>query len=208
MSSLKRTIVLKIDPCAPDKKVIVLGADILRRGGLVAFPTETVYGLAANIDDRSAMRRLSRVKERPANKPFTVLIAGISSINKMNCSVTKRVRRLLNKFWPGPLTVVLGSAGGKKIGFRMPANKVALDLIRASAVPAAVPSANLSGRRPPTTAANVLAQLDGKIDLVIDAGKTEVGIESTVVDMTGDVPVILREGAIPKELVFRTLANG
>ncbi len=208
MSALKKTIVLKIDPHAPDPRSIALGAKILREGGLVAFPTETVYGLAANLDDRSAIQKLNKVKDRPGSKPFTVHIASIGTIKKMACSVTKRVRRLLKEFWPGPLTVILESAGGNKIGFRMPANKVALDLIRISAVPVVAPSANLSGREPPKSAGDVLDQLDGKIDLVLDAGKTDVGIESTVVDMTEEMPVILREGAIPREQIFRILANG
>jgi L-threonylcarbamoyladenylate synthase len=205
MGSLKKTLVLKIDPDSPDQKKISRCAKLIRDGGLVAFPTETVYGIAANLLDRRAMARLCKVKKRPRGKPFTVHIAGPAAIRKMNCRISKEAKALTDKFWPGPLTVVLLSDSGRKIGFRMPDNRVALDLIRKARVPVVAPSANLSDETPPKDAASVLEQLDGKIDIVLDAGMTDVGIESTVVDMTVKPPLILREGAIKKKEILKRL---
>ena len=145
------------------------------------------------------------MKDRPKGKPFTVHIADTAIIKKMGCPVTKEARMLIDKFWPGPLTVILRSKGGKKIGFRMPDNKVALELIKKSKVPVVAPSANIGGRKAPTSAPDVLADLKGKIDIVIDSGRTSLGIESTVVDLTESPPVILREGAIKKDQIFRLL---
>jgi len=189
----------------PDSKIITSAAKALRAGGLVAFPTETVYGLAANLLDKGAISELHRVKDRPKGKPFTVHIADTAIIRKMGCPVTKEAKILIDKFWPGPLTVILRSKSGEKIGFRMPDNKVALELIKKSKVPVVAPSANISGRKPPTSAPEVLADLNGKIDVVIDSGRTGLGIESTVVDLTQSPPVILREGAIKKHQIFRLL---
>jgi L-threonylcarbamoyladenylate synthase len=208
MSSLKNTVVLKVDPARPERKAILAAAKIIRLGGLVAFPTETVYGLAANCADKKAMARLCRVKKRPEGKPFTVHISGSAIIRKMGCRVTGEAKALMDKYWPGPLTLVLPAKGGKKIGFRMPANKVALELIKISRVPVAAPSANLSGSRPPVKASDVLKELDGKIDMLIDAGKTDVGVESTVIDMTVKPFKVLREGAIKEKAIRRAVHNG
>jgi L-threonylcarbamoyladenylate synthase len=205
MSSLKKTIVLKVDPSHPEKKAILAAAKIIRLGGLVAFPTETVYGLAANCDDKKAMARLCRVKNRPKGKPFTVHIAGSAIIKKMGCTVTREAKALMDRYWPGPLTLVLPAKGGNKIGFRMPANKVALELIKRSRVPVVAPSANLSGSRPPVKASDVLKELDGKIEMLIDAGRTDVGVESTVVDMTIRPFMVLREGAITRKEISKSL---
>ena len=173
----------------------------MRRGGLIAFPTETVYGIAANALDDKAVGRLYEVKARPAGKPFTVHISGIGAIAGMGCEVTADTKKLMDKFWPGPLTLILKSGKNKKIGFRMPANAVAMDLILEAGVPIVAPSANLSGNSPATNAAGVLKDLDGKIDAVLDGGETRVGIESTVIDMTEAPPKVLREGAIGKEVI-------
>ncbi|MDD5496095.1 MAG: L-threonylcarbamoyladenylate synthase [Candidatus Omnitrophica bacterium] len=188
---LKKTLVLK-----PDRKNIAYCAKVIKAGGLVAFPTETVYGIAANLSSSEAIRRLYKVKNRPRSKPFTVHITSLATIKKMGCAAGKEVRPVLKRFWPGPLTVILKSKRGKRIGFRMPANKVAIELIRAAAVPVVAPSANLSGRLPPISAKDVLRQLDGKIDVLLDAGRTKVGVESTVLDLTVKPPKILRKGAI------------
>ena len=203
-NSLK-TYVVKIDPKRPDKEKVSLAADAVRGGKLVAFPTETVYGIAANFLDEKAISRLARIKERPAHKPFTVHVADIKAIETMGCRVTKETLRLAKKFLPGPLTMVLPLGRDKSLGFRMPANKVALELIRLAGVPVVAPSANLSGHRPPVNAGEVLKELDGKIDLLIDAGGTDVGVESTVVDMTASGVKILREGAIKKEEIEEAL---
>ena len=207
MSSLRKTRVLAVDPGRPDKKIISAAAKIIREGGLVAFPTETVYGLAANCADKRAMARLCRVKNRPKGKPFTVHIAARSIIKKMRCRVTKSAKALMDRYWPGPLTLVLASESGEKIGFRMPDNKVALGLIGSSGVPVVAPSANLSGSKPPVSAREVLKELDGKIDMVIDAGRTDVGVESTVVDMTLEPFKVLREGAIKEKAIRKALGK-
>ena len=197
------TIILKVDPKRPDGKTIARAAALLRKGYLVAFPTETVYGLGANLLDTQAMAALRGVKKRPGAKPFTVHIADKDVIKKMGCALTGPARLLTKRFWPGPLTIILRSKSGRKIGFRMPANPVALKLIKKSGVPVAAPSANVSGKKPPVSAEEVLKELSGKIDLVLDGGRTKIGIESTVVDLSVSPAKVLREGAINKEKIFK-----
>lgn len=177
----------------------------MRSGKLVAFPTETVYGIAANLSDDKAIERLYAVKMRDRGKPFTVHVADTGMIEKMGCVVTPEAKRLIDKFWPGPLTVILGSKDGRKTGFRMPANKVALELIKAAGVAVVAPSANISGKAPPTDAESVLKELDGLVELILDSGPTAIGIESTVVDMTVSPPKIVRQGAIAAEEINRVL---
>jgi L-threonylcarbamoyladenylate synthase len=171
----------------------------------VAFPTETVYGIAANILDQKALDRLYEVKRRFKGKPFTVHIADMGAIRDMGCAVTAKAKLAIRKFWPGPLTVILKSRDGRSVGFRMPANRVAIELIKASGVPIAAPSANISGKAPPADAKLVLEDLDGRIDILIDSGRTAVGVESTVVDFTVDPPVVLREGAIKERALRKAL---
>lgn len=202
MGISKRTLVLKVDPVRPDMEAISFAAKKLKGGALVAFPTETVYGLGANILKKSAIDRLYRVKKRPKGKPFTIHISDESLIKKLGCKVTEEARRLMGRYWPGPLTVILAGKGKTKIGFRMPDNIVALRLIEESASPIAAPSANLSGKRSPTDAKDVLCDLDGKIDILLDAGPTDVGVESTIVDMSVTPPRVLREGAIGEEEIL------
>ncbi|MFA5143353.1 MAG: L-threonylcarbamoyladenylate synthase [Candidatus Omnitrophota bacterium] len=202
---MKRTVVLQVNPERPDKRSISLGAGMLRSGGLVAFPTETVYGLGANLLDEKAIARLCRVKHRPKGKQFTVHIENISAIKKLKCEIPPAAGKLIDKYWPGPLTIILKSKDGARTGFRMPANAVALALIRQAKVPVVAPSANISGRRPPTGPEGVLKQLAGRIDLLLDAGPSEVGVESTVVDMTVSPPQILRAGAIKRVEIFKAL---
>ena len=199
--------VIKIDPANPDKGKIAIAAKVIREGGLVVFPTETVYGITANLLDGKAVERLCRVKARPGGKPFTVHISNLKMIRDMGCAITGTAEKLMARFWPGPLTIILKSHKGEKIGFRMPSNKAALELIRASGVPVVAPSANLSGRSAPVTAEEAMADLEGKIDMVIDGGRTEVGLESTVVDLTVDPFKILRAGAVKEEELSKAL-NG
>jgi len=194
-----KTSVIKIDPANPDKNKIAFAAKVIREGGLVIFPTETVYGIAANLLDVKAMERLCRVKARPEGKPFTVHISDLKMIRDMGGVITGTAEKLMAEFWPGPLTIILKSRNGEKVGFRMPADKTALELIRASGVPVVAPSANLSGQSAPATAEEAMADLEGKIDIVIDGGRTKVGLESTVVDLTVDPFKVLRAGAIKEE---------
>lgn len=200
-----KTYVIKINPKRPEKDGIESAAKAIREGKLVAFPTETVYGVAANFLDAKAVDNLYRIKNRPKNKPFTVHIADISMIEALGCFVTAESLRLISRFWPGPLTVILRSSNNKTLGFRIPANKVALELIKAAAVPIVAPSANLSGNNAPVSAQDVLKDLDGKIDILLDSGKTDIGVESTVIDLTQDPPKILREGAITKKELAKFL---
>ncbi len=192
------TEVIRISASRPSAAAVKKAASVLKKGGLVAFPTETVYGLGANLLDKKAVGKVYEIKKRPRNKPLTVHVADTASVRKITGNIPLRAAKLIKKYWPGPLTVILKDRRGKKTGFRMPDNKIAFGLIKKAGVPVVAPSANISGNKPPTDAKGVLRDLDGKIDIVIDGGKTVIGIESTVVDMTGRTPKILREGAISK----------
>ncbi|MFH1752574.1 MAG: L-threonylcarbamoyladenylate synthase [Candidatus Omnitrophota bacterium] len=194
--SFKKIKLIKVDPDSPDESVIDEAARAIRGGALVAFPTETVYGLAANLLDEEAVDRLYRVKNRPRNKPFTIHVSSIDMVREIAPDISGKAGRLIDKFWPGPLTIILNSKDGEKVGFRMPANKIALSLIEKCGVPVVAPSANISGNKPPTNADEVLRDLDDGIDMILDGGPSQVGRESTVVDATASHCAILREGAV------------
>jgi L-threonylcarbamoyladenylate synthase len=192
-------------------------AERLRSGGLVAFPTETVYGLGANALDPVAVARIFEVKDRPADNPLIVHAPDASTAWQVTSGPTRLAARLAERLWPGPLTLVLEAAealpravtaGLPSVAVRVPDDPVALALLRLAEVPVAAPSANRSGRPSPTTAAHVLHDLGGAIDLVIDGGPCRVGVESTVVDARGDVPVVLREGAITREQLLEAAGTG
>lgn len=183
---------------------------LLREGRLVAFPTETVYGLGAHALDGAAVRRLFDVKGRPSIDPVIVHLASADDAGLVVEEMPPLGRRLAETFWPGPLTLVLPrsprvpdevTAGLETVGVRVPAHPVARALIAASAVPVAAPSANLFSRPSPTRADHVLQDLDGRIDLLLDAGPTAIGMESTVLDLSGEVPVILRPGAVTLDML-------
>ena len=183
-------------------------ADLLRAGELVAFPTETVYGLGARADDSRAIARVFATKGRPSDNPLIVHVASMEALERVAAEVTPLARTLLERFAPGPLTVVLRArsdlprsvtAGLDTVAVRIPDHPVALDLLRELDLPLAAPSANRSSRPSPTTAAHVLADLDGRIAAVLDAGPTRVGLESTVVDARGRRALVLREGAVTRE---------
>jgi L-threonylcarbamoyladenylate synthase len=205
-----RTAYWQVDPVEPRSEIIDRAGMILRRGGLVAFPTETVYGLGASALDGRAVRRIFEVKGRPPDNPLIVHVAGREMLRPLVRSWPATAEKLMAAFWPGPLTLVLPAAPGvprevtaglDTVGIRMPAHPVALALIASAGIPVAAPSANLSGRPSPTTAGHVLQDLDGRIDAILDAGPAGVGVESTVLDLVADVPVILRPGGItPEEL--------
>ena len=204
----------KIDRENPDSSVMAEAARIIRQGGLVAFPTETVYGLGANGLDPSAVGRIFQAKGRPADNPLILHIADRSGLNELVTGVPGWLGPLLDKFWPGPLTVVLPrlpnvpdmvTAGLDTVAVRLPSLHAARDLIRKSNVPIAAPSANLSGRPSPTTAEAVLTDMDGRIDMVLDAGPCDVGLESTVLDCSSAVPTILRPGGVTQEMLEECL---
>ena len=189
-------------------------AHILRSGGLVALPTETVYGLGANALDPDAVARIFEAKQRPSWDPIIVHIAGPTAHNpmlqKLVVDVPEHAQRLIEAFWPGPMTLLLArtpavpdivTAGRALVGVRMPAHSVAFEVIRRAGVPIAAPSANVFGHISPTTAAHVLEDLDGKIDAIIDAGPTRHGVESTVLDPTQNPMMIYRPGAITQQQI-------
>jgi L-threonylcarbamoyladenylate synthase len=207
------TLRLAVDPAHLDttgaRRTIARAAEILRGGGLVALPTETVYGLGANALDPAAVARIFLAKQRPSWDPIIVHIAGPALRNPMlEPLVTELrpvVRELMRVFWPGPLTLLLPrsdavpdivTAARPLVGVRMPAHPVAIEIIRQAGVPVAAPSANVFGHISPTTAAHVLEDLDGKIDAVVDAGPTQHGVESTVLDPNQNPMIIYRPGAI------------
>ena len=195
---------------------LACAAAILRDGGLVAIPTETVYGLAVRADDADAIARLYVAKDRPADNPLIVHVADADAILSVAREVTPLARDLLTRFAPGPLTVVLPArddvpaavtAGLDTVAVRIPDHPIALALLRLAGVPLAAPSANRSTRPSPTRVEHVLADLDGRIDAVVDGGPTRVGLESTVIDARGAVPVVLRAGGITHEMLGATGAE-
>jgi L-threonylcarbamoyladenylate synthase len=210
------TEVLRVDPVDPDPGAIARAAACLGDGGLVAFPTETVYGLGVHALDRNALARLFAAKERPATDPLIVHVSGIDDLPPLVAEIPAAVRALAARFWPGPLTVVVRrspavpdavTAGLDTVALRAPSHPVARALIAAARIPVAAPSANLFSRPSPTDAAHVLADLDGRIDMIVDGGPTEIGLESTVLDLSQDPPVILRPGAVGFEMLRTVLAN-
>ncbi len=214
-----KTLHLSIDSSqleTPEAKAALgCAAAILRTGGLVALPTETVYGLGANAMDRVAVERIFKAKRRPAWDPIIVHVCDEAMLEGLVVEVSEAARRLMKAFWPGPLTLLLPrtpavpdtvTAGRPLVGVRMPSHPVALALIRRAGVPLAAPSANRFGHISPTTAAHVLDDLEGRIDAVLDAGPTPRGVESTVLDPSSDPMTIYRPGAVTAEQI-RELAG-
>jgi len=213
---MKTTSVFNVDPQQPDDTVIRRAGDILRAGGLVAFPTETVYGLGANALDAQAVQGIFVAKERPAYDPIIVHVIGIVGLRRLVEDVPPIAQDLAKRFWPGPLTLVLPraslvpdtvTAGGETVAVRAPSHPVARALIQAADVPIAAPSANRFGRLSPTRAEDVLADLEGRVDVVLNAGPTPVGVESTVLSLVTDVPTILRPGGVTREALARVLGE-
>ncbi|HEU4412345.1 MAG TPA: L-threonylcarbamoyladenylate synthase [Polyangiaceae bacterium] len=199
---------IAVDPGRPDPAALARAAAVLARGGLVAFPTETVYGLGALALDADAVRRIFAAKGRPPSNPVIVHVPGLAPARALAAPFPPLAEALADAFWPGPLTLVVPrsprvpdvvTAGGPTVALRSPAHPVALGLLEALSAPVAAPSANPSSAVSPTSADHVLAGLDGRIDLVLDAGPCPLGIESTVVDATGDEPLVLRPGSITRD---------
>jgi L-threonylcarbamoyladenylate synthase len=203
--SIRQTETIIVDAERPDPDAIRKAGEIIRAGGLVAFPTETVYGLGANALDEVAVRSIFEAKGRPSNNPVIVHVSSVEQAKTLVAKWPASAQKLADRFWPGPLTFVLPTtydvprvvtAGGTTVAIRMPSHPVARAVIEAAGVPVAAPSANASSRISPTSAQHVLRTLDGKIDLVLDGGSTFGGIESTVIDLSQPVPRVLRPGLI------------
>lgn len=198
-----------------NKNQLKKAATFIQQGEIVAFPTDTVYGLGADATNEEAVKKIFQAKGRPADRPISVLIADAADIEKYTEDIADEVWLLTEKFWPGPLTIILKNkgifaetvtAGRDSIGMRMPDNQVALDFIQACGRPLATPSANTSGRPSPTKADHVLGDLAGKISAVIDGGETSTGLESTVLDFSNaEKPILLRPGNISKQQIEETI---
>ncbi len=203
----RQTLVIEVNPADPEDNKIKRAAEVIRKGGLVAFPTETVYGLGANALDREAVIKIFRAKGRPLDNPLIVHVSDMKMINAI-AEMNEVAEKLAKKFFPGPITLVVDkkevipsevTAGLKTVAIRMPSHPIALKLIEVSGVPIAAPSANLAGKPSPTKAEHVIDDLYGKVDLIIDGGETNIGVESTVVDTTVYPVEILRPGGLPIE---------
>ena len=197
------------------EEAIEAASSLLRQGKLVAFPTETVYGLGADALNSRAVAEIFAAKGRPGDNPLIVHVADRHQLEPL-CEVTEEARRLMDAFWPGPLTILLKkkpavpdvtTAGLPSVAVRCPDHPVALALLRESGVPVAAPSANRSGRPSPTTARHVYEDMNGRIAMILQGGDCRVGVESTVLDMTGQVPCILRPGAVTREMVEKVLGQ-
>jgi L-threonylcarbamoyladenylate synthase len=204
-----KTEIIKVDMSAQDwDKQLDYAAQVLKSGGLVAFPTETVYGLGANALDQNAVKGIYKAKGRPSDNPLIVHIANTDSVRELTDSIPFVAPVLMEAFWPGPLTLVMPrskkisdiiTAGLDTVAIRMPSHPIAAELIRKAGIPVAAPSANSSGRPSPTLAKHVIEDLKGKVDVIIDGGISNVGVESTVLDITVTPPMILRPGGVTLE---------
>ncbi len=210
------TKIVKVNPDNIDYNIIREAADIINRGGIVVFPTETVYGIGADALNEEAVDKIFMAKGRPQDNPLIVHIAEFDELYDLVLDVPRNAIILAEKFWPGPLTMILYkkntlsdkiTAGLNTAAIRLPSNKIALSIIKESNKPIAAPSANISGRPSPTDASHVIEDLMGKVDMIIDGGSTNIGLESTVVDMTSKVPMILRPGGVTKEDIISVLGE-
>ena len=211
-----KTKILKINPKNPETHKIREAAKIIVKGGLVAFPTETVYGLGADALNKDAVKKIFIAKGRPLDNPLIVHVSGVKQARSLVKEIPNNAKKLMEKFWPGPLTIIMKKSklvpdivtcGLDSVAIRMPKNKIALKLIEHSKCPIAAPSANLSGKPSPTRAEHVIDDLNGKIECIIDGGEVNIGLESTVIDLTQTPPVILRPGRITKKQIERVIGK-
>ena len=212
-----KTKVIEIEsPQKPRDEELLEGARILREGGLVAFPTETVYGLGANALDEEAARKIYEAKGRPSDNPLIAHVSAMEEVYPLVSQVSEKAKKLMDAFWPGPMTLIFpksdlvpyGTTGGlDTVAVRMPSDPVANRLIALAGVPVAAPSANTSGRPSPTTAQHVLQDMDGRIDMIIVGGPVGIGVESTIVDVSVETPTVLRPGAITMEMLEEVLGE-
>ena len=209
--------VLKVDSDHPEKEIIEEAVKLIKEGKLIVFPTETVYGLGADALNGEAVRRIFKVKGRSFNKPLSILIGKKEELSKYVQEIPKSAQVLIERFWPGPLTLILRASllisdniikgENNTIGIRMPNGRVALEIVKTSGVSLACPSANLSGRPSPTKAEEVIKDLGEKIDLILDGGETKIGVESTVLNLTSFPPTILREGVLKREEIEKVIGK-
>lgn len=190
---------------------LIQPANVIKSGGIVVFPTETVYGIGANGLNENAVKRLYEVKQRPFNKPISLLVNSIDMINEIAKDITELEYDLMRKFFPGPLTIILKkkdivpnivTANSNTVGVRMPANETALKLIEYAGVPIATPSANISGKPSATNLKEVMGNFGEEVDYYIDGGTSKIGIASTIVQVIDEVPHVLRQGSISKEEIM------
>ena len=205
-----QTIIRKVDENCIDEMIMKEAGALLKEGALVAFPTETVYGLGANALDSEAAAKIYAAKGRPSDNPLIVHIADMDALSLIVAEIPEAAKKLAAKFWPGPLTMVMrksevvphGTTGGlDTVAVRMPAHPIALEMIRHGGGYIAAPSANTSGRPSPTLASHVADDMNGIVPLILDGGAVGIGIESTIVDLTDEIPTILRPGFITKEML-------
>ena len=211
-----KTVIELYDAENRRSEVMEKAGEILKSGGLVAFPTETVYGLGGDALNPEASAKIYAAKGRPSDNPLIVHIADIEALKVLASEVPEKAKLLADRFWPGPLTMIMpksdavpyATTGGlDTVAIRMPSHPTAYELIRSSGVYIAAPSANTSGRPSPTTAQHVYEDLNGRIDMIIDSGKVDIGLESTIVDLTGEIPTILRPGYYNKEMLEKVLGT-
>jgi len=195
------TKIIKINPSAPEERYISQAAKIIAAGGLVIIPTDTVYGIAANALDKKALARLYEIKKRPLDKPFAILIADKFKVEEFACDIPVAAYKLMHKFWPGALTILLKGKNSGKVGLRIPDNQIALKIIEQAHVPIACPSANIADIPAPADFAQAIKDMDGLVDLAFDAGVAGLGVESTIVDLSVEPLKIARSGSIRDEAV-------
>jgi L-threonylcarbamoyladenylate synthase len=207
-----KTQLIKVNPNRPALSTLKKTADIIRSGGLVVIPTETVYGLICDATNQEAVKKLFQIKKRPLTQPLSIAVSKSSEIKKYTIDYTNKAKKLTRKFLPGPLTIVLKksslipdivTADRNDVGIRIPDSKIVLKLIELVQKPIVIPSANIHNQPSPTTAQQAIKHLNGKVDLILDGGKTKYGIESTVVSLVSKEIKVLRKGAIStKEILF------
>ncbi|WP_432667660.1 L-threonylcarbamoyladenylate synthase [Wukongibacter baidiensis] len=211
-----KTMIVDIDKENIDIDKLSYGAEILRGGGTVIFPTETVYGLGANALDEDAVKKIFKAKGRPSDNPLILHIAKYEDLKQLVLEIPQNAERIINEFWPGPLTLIfnkssivptIATGGLDTVAIRMPAHPIAKSLIELAEVPVAAPSANLSGKPSPTKEKHVKSDMMGRVDAIICGGDAAVGVESTVLDITSDVPMILRPGGVTKEDLERVIGR-
>ncbi len=205
-----KTKIIKLDKNNFNEDELKEASDILRKGGLVAFPTETVYGLGADGLNSEASGKIYAAKGRPSDNPLILHIAHMGSLKELTADCPEAGMKLANAFWPGPLTMIFNKSdrvpynttgGLETVAIRIPSHPIAYELIRKSGVYIAAPSANISGRPSPTMAEHVIEDMDGRIEMIVDGGMVDIGLESTIVDVTGEVPTILRPGYITASML-------